>query len=66
MNDEVERHWFIRDSLELELQALRQRLSTVENLTENVDSANSTAEQQAQNQISRLGLCLAMPLDLNS
>ncbi|KAL5538433.1 hypothetical protein UlMin_042978 [Ulmus minor] len=53
MNDEVERHRFIRDSLELELQALRQRLSTVENLTENVDSENTTAEQQTQNQISR-------------
>lgn len=52
MDDEVERHRLIRDSLELELKALRQRLSTVENLTENVDS-ESTDVKQSQNQISR-------------
>lgn len=52
MNDEVERHRLIRDSLELELQALRQKLSTVGNLTENVDSQNTNAEQ-TQSQIFR-------------
>ncbi|KAF3456467.1 hypothetical protein FNV43_RR01117 [Rhamnella rubrinervis] len=52
MDDEVERHRLIRDSLELELQSLRQRLSTVENLTENVDSQNTNAEQ-TQTQIFR-------------
>ena len=52
MDDEVERHRLIRDSLELELQALRQRLSTVDNLTENMDSQNTNAEQ-TQTQIFR-------------
>lgn len=45
MDDEVERHRLIRDSLELELQALRQRLSTVENSAGIVDSDNINAEQ---------------------
>ncbi|PRQ39572.1 putative plus-end-directed kinesin ATPase [Rosa chinensis] len=45
MDDEVERHRLIRDALELELQALRQRLSTVENFTENADSENTKAEE---------------------
>lgn len=45
MDDDVERHRLIRDALELELQALRQRLSTVENFTENADSENIKAEQ---------------------
>ncbi|CAK7326258.1 unnamed protein product [Dovyalis caffra] len=41
MNDEVERHRLIRDSLELELQTLRQRLSTVENITDIADSVQN-------------------------
>ena len=45
MDEEVERHRLIRDSLELELQALRQTFSSVENFTGNVDSGNSNAEQ---------------------
>ena len=52
MDAEVERHRLIRDSLELELKALRQRLLTVENLTENVDSENKDVEY-LENQISR-------------
>ncbi|XP_065863918.1 kinesin-like protein KIN-12C [Euphorbia lathyris] len=40
MNDEVERHRLIRESLEVELQALRQRLLTVENFSDAVDSGN--------------------------
>lgn len=52
MNDEVERHRLIRDALELELQALRHRLLTVENFSENVDSENMNSEQ-AENLISR-------------
>lgn len=45
MNEEVERHRVIRDSLELELQVLRQMLSSVENFTENADSGNSITQQ---------------------
>ncbi|PON64835.1 Kinesin-like protein [Parasponia andersonii] len=52
MDDKVERHRLIRDSLELELKALKQRLLTIENLTENVDS-NTTNVEQTENQISR-------------
>lgn len=55
MNDEVERHRLIRDALELELQALRHRLLTVENFSENVDSENMNPEQ-AENLISRYRL----------
>lgn len=55
MNDEVERHRLIRDALELELQALRHRLLTVENFSENVDSENMNSEQ-AENLISRYRL----------
>ncbi|KAM3708012.1 hypothetical protein ACJW31_02G067300 [Castanea mollissima] len=53
MDEEVERHRLIRDSLELELQALRQRLASVENFTENVDSGNSNVEHTEEH-ISRL------------
>lgn len=53
MEKEVERHRIIRDSSELELQALRQRLLTVENFTENRDSENSTGERPAEDQLSR-------------
>ncbi|KAF9674332.1 hypothetical protein SADUNF_Sadunf10G0116300 [Salix dunnii] len=45
MNDEVERHRLIRDSLELELRTLRQRLSTVENTTDIADSENAISVQ---------------------
>ncbi|CAN1151037.1 Kinesin-like protein KIN-12C [Linum perenne] len=38
MDKEVERHRFIRESLELELQTLRQRLSAVETFADCVDS----------------------------
>nr|TKR74326.1 phragmoplast orienting kinesin-1 isoform X1 [Populus alba] len=46
MNDEVERHRLIRDSLELELRTLRQRLSTVENITDIADSENANSVQK--------------------
>ncbi|XP_062108915.1 kinesin-like protein KIN-12C isoform X2 [Humulus lupulus] len=52
MDDEVERHRLSRDSLELELKALKQRLLNVENLTEDVDSENSNVEH-SENQIYR-------------
>ncbi|KAM1066242.1 hypothetical protein ACFX1X_021953 [Malus domestica] len=52
MNDEVERHRLIRDALELELQALRHRLYTVENFGEHMDSENINGEQ-AEDLISR-------------
>lgn len=55
MNDEVERHRLIRDALELELQALRHRLSTVENFSEHMDSQNINSEQ-AEDLISRYRL----------
>ncbi|CAK9182804.1 unnamed protein product [Ilex paraguariensis] len=53
MEEDVERHQLIRDSLEQELQALRQRLLAVENFTENMDSVHSNAEQLAENQLTR-------------
>ena len=52
MDDEVERHRLIGDSLELELKTLKQRLLTVENLTENVDVETTNAEY-TENQIFR-------------
>lgn len=53
MDEEVERHRIMRDSLELEIQALRQRLSTVENYAENRESEHSTSERPADYQLSR-------------
>ncbi|KAL5781898.1 hypothetical protein ACOSP7_006927 [Xanthoceras sorbifolium] len=53
MDEEVERHRLIRDSLELELQAFRQRLSIVENFPDIVDSENTNAEH-TEGQMSRL------------
>lgn len=47
MDEEVERHRLIRNSLELELQALRQRMLTVESFTEN------TNVEQTEDQLSR-------------
>lgn len=58
MDEEVERHRLIRDSLELELQALRLTFSTVENFNGNVDSGNSNAEQPEEH-ISRLVVLLS-------
>ncbi|XP_060959954.1 kinesin-like protein KIN-12C isoform X1 [Cannabis sativa] len=52
MDDEVEQHRLSRDSLELELNALKQRLLTVENLTEDLDSENLNVEH-SENQIYR-------------
>ncbi|GAY35574.1 hypothetical protein CUMW_017130 [Citrus unshiu] len=52
MNGEVERHHLIRDSLELEIQALRQRLSTVQNFSDIVDSENINAGH-TEDQMSR-------------
>ncbi|KAL6522938.1 hypothetical protein OROHE_016785 [Orobanche hederae] len=42
MEEEVEKQGLIRDSLELELQSLRNRLLTVEDFTESMTSENST------------------------
>lgn len=53
MEEEVERHQIIRDSSEVELQALRERVLTVKNITENSDSENSTSELPAEDQLSR-------------
>ncbi|ESR32513.1 hypothetical protein CICLE_v10004126mg [Citrus x clementina] len=52
MNGEVERHHLIRDSLELEIQALRRRLSTVQNFSDIVDSENINAGH-TEDQMSR-------------
>lgn len=57
VDGEVERHRLIRDSLELELQALRQRLSTVENFTDIVDTT-VTNIGPAEDQVSRLNMLL--------
>ncbi|KAK6265212.1 hypothetical protein QUC31_016049 [Theobroma cacao] len=45
LDEEVERHRLIRNSLEHELQALRDRLSKVDNFADVVHSVNSNAEQ---------------------
>lgn len=58
MNGEVERHHLIRDSLELEIQALRQRLSTVQNFSDIVDSENIKAGH-TEDQMSRSKVLLA-------
>ncbi|KAI9195107.1 hypothetical protein LWI28_011738 [Acer negundo] len=52
MDEEVERHRLIRNSLELELQDFRERLSTVENFPDIVDSENTNAEH-SEGQMSR-------------
>ncbi|XP_057959011.1 kinesin-like protein KIN-12C isoform X2 [Malania oleifera] len=52
MNGEVDRHQLIRDSLEQEIQSLRQRLLSVEYFAENIDSENLNAEE-IDHQISR-------------
>ncbi|XWS08439.1 hypothetical protein CRYUN_Cryun40dG0002600 [Craigia yunnanensis] len=45
LDEEVERHRLIRNSLEHELQALRDRLSKVDNFADVVHSVNSNVEQ---------------------
>lgn len=59
MNEEVEKQKLIRDSLELELQALRRTFSSVEYLTVNVDSGSPNAEQPEEH-ISR-SACFLLP-----
>ncbi|KAJ1403031.1 P-loop containing nucleoside triphosphate hydrolase [Sesbania bispinosa] len=51
MDEEVERHRSISDSLNMELQALKERLLLVENLPQNADSESMSA--QSDKQISR-------------
>lgn len=58
MDEEVERHRLNRDSLELELQALKQTFSSVENFSDNVDSKQSNAEQPEE-YMSRLVVLLS-------
>ncbi|KAJ4955937.1 hypothetical protein NE237_012720 [Protea cynaroides] len=53
MSKEVARHHIMRDDLELELQALRQRMSTVETAAENMDSGNSNVEDQEEDQTTK-------------
>lgn len=43
MEEDVEKQRLIRDSLELEIEGLRDRLLTVEDLTESMSSENSCA-----------------------
>lgn len=45
MDEEVQKHRLDRNSLETEIQALRQRMLTVENLTENMDQEDSLHEK---------------------
>lgn len=45
MDEEVERHRLIRESLELELQALRHRLSTVDNFPDTLAADNTYSSQ---------------------
>ncbi|XP_010276535.1 PREDICTED: kinesin-like protein KIN-12C isoform X2 [Nelumbo nucifera] len=51
MGEEVERHRSLRDELELEVQALRQRVSTVETAKENMEYSND--ENETEDQMSR-------------
>ncbi|KAF8392699.1 hypothetical protein HHK36_023048 [Tetracentron sinense] len=53
MDVEVARHRLMRDNLELEVQALRQRMLTVENVKENRDSEYPYIEQRMEDQILR-------------
>ena len=52
MEEELERHHSIRSSLELELQSLNQRLSTVENFRDSMYYDNNSLDQ-SEDQISR-------------
>lgn len=58
MDEEVERHQLMRDSLELEIQSLRQRLSTVESFPDILDSGNTNTEH-TEDQMSRSEVLLA-------
>lgn len=51
MEEEVERHRTLRDSLEAELHDLRERLLMVESITEDLDSKSSDGEL-SENQFS--------------
>lgn len=46
MEDEVERHRTVRDSLEVELHGLRERLLMVESITEDLDLSRELSENQ--------------------
>lgn len=53
MGEEVERHRLMREDLVLELQALRERMLTVENVSENLDEGNSDIEEIMKDQLLR-------------
>lgn len=53
MGEEVEKHHLMREDLVLELQALRERMLTVENVSENLDEANSDIEEIMKDQLLR-------------
>ncbi|KAF6172213.1 hypothetical protein GIB67_024835 [Kingdonia uniflora] len=53
MSEEVEGHRLIRDDLKLELQALRQRMVSVENIAENRDTDHPKFEKQEGDPSSR-------------
>lgn len=65
MEEEVEKHKLTRDSLEFELQALKERMLTVENFTEVMGSNNSDVEQQPEDQLSRSELMLAFLVQMS-
>ena len=48
MDEEVGRHRLISDSLEIELQALKERLLLVENLPQHADSDNTSVHPDEQ------------------
>ncbi|KAK7291739.1 hypothetical protein RIF29_07120 [Crotalaria pallida] len=56
MDEEVERHRLISDSLEMELQALKERLLLVENIPQNADSDKMSilAEKQTSSKMLKL------------
>ncbi|XXG84656.1 hypothetical protein AAC387_Pa10g2128 [Persea americana] len=51
MGEEVERHRLMREDLVLEIQALRERMLTVENVSENLDEGNSDIEEIMKDQL---------------
>lgn len=65
MEEEVEKHKLTRDSLEFELQALKERMLTVENFTEIMGSDNSDVDQQPEDQLSRSDVMLAFLLQMS-
>ena len=52
MEEEVERYRQVRDSLEVELHGLRERLLMVESITEDLDSSRELSENQFLRSIS--------------